>query len=87
MVLRAGLKKLRLYVELKIYDKNRRKITGPQCINVGQDSSVVIATRYGLNDPGLEFRWGRDFTPLSRLSLGPTQPPIGIQRVPGLSRG
>jgi hypothetical protein len=29
MVFRAGFKKqLRLYVELKIYDKNRRKITG-----------------------------------------------------------
>jgi hypothetical protein len=28
------LKKLRLYVELKIYDKNRRKITGPQCVNM-----------------------------------------------------
>jgi hypothetical protein len=33
MVLQAGFKKkLRLYVELKIYDKNRRKITGPQCV-------------------------------------------------------
>jgi hypothetical protein len=33
MVLRAGFKKkLRLYVELKIYGKNRRKITGPQCV-------------------------------------------------------
>jgi hypothetical protein len=34
MVLRAGFKKkkLRLYVELKIYDKNRRKITSPQCV-------------------------------------------------------
>jgi hypothetical protein len=35
MVFRAGFKrKLRLYVELKIYDKNRQKITGPQCVNV-----------------------------------------------------
>jgi hypothetical protein len=35
MVLRAGfLKKLRLYVELKIYDKNRRKNTGPQCVKI-----------------------------------------------------
>jgi hypothetical protein len=35
MVLWAGLKKkLRLYVELKMYDKNRRKITGPQCVNM-----------------------------------------------------
>jgi hypothetical protein len=35
MVLRAGFKKiLRLYFELKIYDKNRRKITGPQRVNM-----------------------------------------------------
>jgi hypothetical protein len=35
MVLRAGFKKQwRLYVELKIYDKNRRKITSPQCVNM-----------------------------------------------------
>jgi hypothetical protein len=34
MALRAGFKKkLRLYVELKIYDKNRQNITGPQCVN------------------------------------------------------
>jgi hypothetical protein len=35
MVLLAGFKKkLRLYVELKIYDKNSRKITGPQCVKI-----------------------------------------------------
>jgi hypothetical protein len=35
MVFLAGFKKkLRLYVELKIYDKNRRKITGLQCVNL-----------------------------------------------------
>jgi hypothetical protein len=35
MVLRAGFKKkLRLYVELNIYDKNRRKITSPQCVKM-----------------------------------------------------
>jgi hypothetical protein len=42
MVLRAGFKKkLGLCVELKIYDKNRRKITGPQCVNV---ASTVVTT-------------------------------------------
>jgi hypothetical protein len=35
MVLQAGFKKkLGLYVELKIYDENRRKITGPQCVKL-----------------------------------------------------
>jgi hypothetical protein len=51
---------------------------------VGRDSSVGIATHYGLDGPGIESRWGRDFLRLSRPVLGPTQPPI--QWVPGLSR-
>jgi hypothetical protein len=50
----------------------------------GPDSSVSIATGYGLNGPGIESRWGRDFPHLSRPALGPTQPPV--QWVPGLSR-
>ena len=29
-------------------------------INSGRDSSVGIATRYGLDGPGIEFRWRRD---------------------------
>jgi hypothetical protein len=43
-----------------------------------------IATRYGLHGPGIESRWGIDFSCPSRPVLGPTQPPI--QWVPGLSR-
>jgi hypothetical protein len=29
---------------------------------VGRDGSVGIAARYGLDGPGIESRWGRDFT-------------------------
>ena len=47
-------------------------------------SSVGIATRYGLDGPGIESRWDEILRP-SRPTLGPTQPPV--QWVPGLSRG
>jgi hypothetical protein len=52
---------------------------------MGRNSSVSRATSYGLDGPGIESRWGRDFSHTSRPALGPTQPPV--QWVPGLSRG
>jgi hypothetical protein len=45
----------------------------------GWDSVVGIATRYGLDGPGIESRWGRDFPHPSRPAL--------VQWVAGLSRG
>jgi len=52
---------------------------------MGHGSSVGIATRYGLDGPEIESRWGRDFPQPSTPTLGPTQPPV--QWVPGLYRG
>ena len=46
-------------------------------IKKGRDSSVGIATRYYLDGPGIESRWGLDFLPPSRPVLGTTQPPWG----------
>jgi hypothetical protein len=46
-----------------------------------RNSSVGIATSYGLGEQGIESWWGRDFPQLSRPALWPTQPPI--QWVPG----
>ena len=40
-----------------------------------------ISTRYGLDDPKIEFRLGRDLHP-SRPTLGPTE--LSVQWVPGL---
>ena len=38
----------------------------------GPGSLVGIATGYGLDGPGSESRWGRDFPHLSIPALGPT---------------
>jgi len=39
---------------------------------IGRDSSLSIATRYGLDGLGIESRWGWDFPHPSRPALGPT---------------
>jgi hypothetical protein len=49
---------------------------------VGRDSAVGITTGNGLDGPGIESRWGRDFPHQSRPTLGPTQ--LYIQWAPGL---
>ena len=51
---------------------------------LGRDTSVGTATSYGLDGPGIESRWGRDFLHPSRTALCPSQPPV--QWIPGLYR-
>jgi len=41
-----------------------------QTSTVGRDTAVGIATPYGLDGPGMEFRWERDFPHPSRPPLG-----------------
>ena len=53
--------------------------------NRDRDSSVGIATCYGLDGPGIESRYGRAFPHPPIPALGPTQP--SLQWVPSLSRG
>jgi hypothetical protein len=48
-------------------------------------SVAGITTGYGLDGPGIECWWRRDFPHLSRPGLWPAQPPV--QWVPALSRG
>jgi len=53
--------------------------------NVGRDSSIGTATRYGLDGTGIISTWRRDFPNPFRRALGPSHPPI--QWVPGHSGG
>jgi hypothetical protein len=63
----------------KIFDGNNAKC--------GPGSSVGIATDYGLDDPGIESRWGRDFSHTTRPVLGhPASCIMGTGSFPGVNR-
>jgi hypothetical protein len=53
--------------------------------SLGRDSLVGMVTRYRLDGPGIESRWGRDFPHVCSPALRPTEPPV--QWVAGFSRG
>ena len=66
-----------VYTELcQLYRFCLKYFSVSSCLKCGPCSSVDIATGYGLDGPGIESRWGRDFPHVSRPALGPTQPPV-----------
>ena len=54
----------------------------------GRDSSVGIATRYGLDGPGIESRWGARFSALVQTGPGeyPASYTMGTGSFPGVKR-
>jgi hypothetical protein len=54
----------------------------------GRDSSVGIATGYGMDGPGIESRWGARF--FAHVQTGPEAHPasctIGTESFPGVKR-
>ena len=64
-------------------------MTGVQTVKCGPGRVVGIATGYGLDGLGIEFRWGRDFPHLSRPALGahPASCTMGTGSFPGVKSG
>jgi hypothetical protein len=54
----------------------------------GPGSSVGIATGYGQDGPGIESRWGRDFSHTSKTGPGahPASCTMGTGSFPGVKR-
>ena len=57
-------------------------------MNVGRDNSGGIATRYGLDGPGIESRWGAKFSATVQTCPGahPTSYTMGTRSFPGVKR-
>jgi hypothetical protein len=53
---------------------------------VGRDSSVGIATRYELDGPGIESRWGRDFQHQTGPGAHPASCTMGTGSFPVVKR-
>jgi hypothetical protein len=55
---------------------------------MGRDSSVGIVTRYGLDGPGIESRWGARFFShvLTGRGVHPAFCTVGIGSFPGVKR-
>jgi hypothetical protein len=58
-------------------------------ITVGRDSSVGIATGYGLDGQGIKCRWGARFTALVQTGheAHPTSSTMGARSLPGFKSG
>jgi hypothetical protein len=63
-------------------------ISNGNVIDVGLDGAVGIATRYGLDGPGIESRWGARF--FAPVQTGPRTHPasytMGLGSFPGVKR-
>ena len=78
-------------ISRKPYDKNfshRYALPLESKNRLGWDSSVGIASRYGLDRPGIESRWGARFSTPVQIGPGnhPASSTMGIVSLPGVNR-
>ena len=74
---------------VKILDSPVCTLTVDHTYTRGPVISVGIATGYGLDGPGIEFRWGRDFPHMFQTGSGaqPTPCAMGTGSFPGVKSG
>ena len=74
-----------LYVIVSVDIRQDMQISNVCAYTVGRDGVIGVAASYGLDGPGIESRWRRDFPNPPRPSVGLTQPPL--QWVPDVFPG
>jgi hypothetical protein len=77
-----------LYSLLVYIEHNGDESPKDSCNVMGHDSSVGIATCYGLDGPGMESQWGARFSAPVQTSPGahPASYAMGTGSFPGLKR-
>ena len=82
------LENITSYTDVWMYDLAYKRKIQLYSIEHGRDSSVGIATRYGLDGPGIESRWGARFS--APVQPGPGASPasctMGTGSFPGVKR-
>ena len=76
------------YMNESLEQTVRRIYKIPSATGDGWDSSVGIATRYWLDGPGIDSRWGARFSAPVRTGTGanPASCTMGIGSFPGVKR-
>ena len=81
-----------MYVQHKVQSLSRKHCCSGKAVIMhsvwGRDSSVGIATRYGLDGPGIESRWGARFSASVQTGPGghPASYTTGTGSFPGVKR-
>ena len=65
-------------IKFRLFIRKPRNLMEPEFNLMGRDSSVGIATRYGLGGQGIESRWGARFS--APVQTGPEAHPASWRK-------